>query len=333
MRGAQTISLPAAESGSERPAGRTNWRPILKLAISAALLALLFHQTDPARLWAQFRAASPAWIVAGLALYLVMILASAWRWRQLLSAQHVPISTWQLVRSYLVATFFNNFLPSNIGGDVIRIRDTAGPAGSRTLAATIVLLDRGIGLLGLFLIAALGAMSLSASQHAMLPVGAPILLLLSVAGVAGLAVLVLAPGLVRRLLAPLKRLHAEWVEVRLDRLVEMFERFRARPAALLNCLAGAVVVQAILVLFYVAIAASLRIPIAVAHLAVLVPLSFVIQMLPVSMNGFGVREATFTAYFRMIGLPIESALVLSLLGTATIMLFSLSGAAAYATRR
>jgi hypothetical protein len=68
-------------------------------------------------------------------------------------------------------------------------------------------------------------------------------------------------------------------------------------------------------------------------MAVLVPLSFVVQMLPVSLNGFGVREATFTYYFRMLGLPLESALVFSLLGTATIMFFSLSGAAAYVTRR
>jgi hypothetical protein len=76
-----------------------------------------------------------------------------------------------------------------------------------------------------------------------------------------------------------------------------------------------------------------QIPIPPEHLAVLVPLSFIAQMLPVSMNGFGVREATFTAYFGLLGLPIESALVLSLLGTATIMLFSLSGAAVYAARR
>ncbi len=62
-----------------------------------------------------------------------------------------------LTGSFLVATFFNNFLPSNIGGDVIRIADTASAAGSKTLATTVVLIDRGIGLLGLVLLAALGA--------------------------------------------------------------------------------------------------------------------------------------------------------------------------------
>jgi hypothetical protein len=59
----------------------------------------------------------------------------------------------------------------------------------------------------------------------------------------------------------------------------------------------------------------------------------IVQMLPVSMNGFGVREATFGFYFSRLGLPLESALLVSLMGAAMIMLFSLSGAAVYVGRR
>jgi len=55
-------------------------------------------------------------------------------------------------------------------------------------------------------------------------------------------------------------------------------------------------------------------------------------MLPVSVNGFGVREATFSFYFTRIGQPIESALLVSLVPQALIMLFSLTGAAVYVWR-
>lgn len=309
------------------------WRAFAKVALSLALLLVLFRQVDVSRLGHQFATASIGWIGIALFLYLITVVASAWRWRQLLVAQHISVTNLELVRSYLVATFFNNFLPSNIGGDVVRIRDTVAAAGSRTLAATVVLLDRGIGLLGLLLVAAAGAAAAHAGTADGLPFGAPSLFVVSALGLAALGVMVRAPDLVGRLLAPLKRLHADWVEVRLQRLVNMFARFRARPLSLVYCLVGAVIVQALLVAFYAAVAASVRIPISAAHLAVLIPLSFIVQMVPVSMNGFGVREATFSAYFRMLGLPIESALVLSLLGTASIMLFSLSGAALYATRR
>ena len=67
---------------------------------------------------------------------------------------------------------------------------------------------------------------------------------------------------------------------------------------------------------------------------VIVPLSFVVQMLPVSVNGFGVREATFSFYFTRLGLPIESALAdVARRARPSIMLFSLTGAAVYVGAR
>ena len=102
----------------------------LKLGVSVALLWVLFARVDFARLWSIARGASVAWLAGALLLYFSMILASAWRWGLLLRAQHVHLGFGKLTSSFLVATFFNNFLPSNIGGDVIRIADTA-PARDR----------------------------------------------------------------------------------------------------------------------------------------------------------------------------------------------------------
>jgi len=69
------------------------------------------------------------------------------------------------------------------------------------------------------------------------------------------------------------------------------------------------------------------------ELAVIVPISFIVQMLPVSMNGFGVREATFGFYFSRLGLSLESALLVSFVGAALIMSFSLSGGVTYMARQ
>ena len=52
----------------------------------------------------------------------------------------------------------------------------------------------------------------------------------------------------------------------------------------------------------------------------------------VAVNGFGVREATFGFYFTQLGLPLESALLVSFVGAALIMVFSLSGGIAYLRR-
>ena len=317
---------------SDRATGpRAFLLPLVKITVSAGLLALLFSRVDAWRLWGVARQASTTWLVGALALYALMVLTSAWRWGLLLTAQNIRLPFTTLTASFLVATFFNNFLPSNIGGDVVRVADTARAAGSKTLATTVVLLDRGIGLLGLVLIAALGASTTSRLANGG-PV-APALLWLGF----GVAMAVITPALLKphafaRVLHPLRALHPGWVDERLQRLTSALVRFGKAPAALIACFGGAVIVQAVLVGFYLAIAQSMHIPVGFSDLAVIVPITFIVQMLPLSMNGFGIREATFGFYFARLGLPLESALVLSFMGAALIMLFSLTGGIAYMVR-
>lgn len=307
---------------------------IVKAAVSGGLLWLLFSRVDFTRLWGLARTASLPWLAVALALYLAMILASAWRWGLLLAAQGITLRFGSLTSSFLVATFFNNFLPSNIGGDVIRIADTAPAAGSRTLATTIVLIDRLIGLLGLMLLASLAATAvpkLVAGIGGNL--GASVLWIAFGVGITAAAAAVVRPEILSRLLHPLRLLHPEWVGERLLRLESALARFRQAPIGLAACFGGAVLVQALLVGFYLAIARSMAIPVGFMELAVIVPLSFLVQMLPVSVNGFGVREATFGFYFARLGLPLESALLVSFVGAALVMLFSTSGGVAYLVRR
>jgi glycosyltransferase 2 family protein len=316
----------------QRPSrGRTLAISALKIIVSLGLLAVLFSRVDVSRLWSITRQASVGWLAAALFLYFVMVLTSAVRWGVLLRAQHVQLTFAYLTKSFLVASFFNNFLPSNIGGDVIRIADTAKAAGSKTLATTVVLIDRGLGVLGLALMAATGASMMQ--RMAVGPVGPGVLW----AGF-GLGTIIATPALlmpeaVTKLLQPLRVFHQEWVDARIEKLTYALTRFKETPAALATCFSGAIAVQALLVLFYVAIARSMSIPVGFAELAVIVPVSFIVQMLPLSVNGFGVREATFGFYFTRLGLPLDAALAVSFVGAALIVLFSLSGGLVLLARR
>ena len=324
---------PASASNPLHP-GRRYTLVALKLGVSLILLWILFARIDVGKLWAGTHTASIPWLIAALAIYATSVAASVWRWRLLLDAQDVHVATNRLAGSYLVALFFNNFLPSNIGGDVIRIRDTARPAGSKTLATAVVLVDRGLGLMGLVLVAACGAsLAAGGATRGALPI-VPAWLWAGFLFGAGLsAPAVLAPAGFGRMLQPLRIIHPEWIDNRIEKITGVLSRFRNRPGALAGCFGGAVFVQAATVVFYAAVAYALHIAIGPWDLAVIVPLSFVIQMVPVSINGFGVREAAFTLYFSRLRLPIESALLVSLVPTALVMLFSLSGAAVYVGRR
>jgi len=323
----------APENEPSPSAGRHALLWAVKIVVSTGLLYVLLSRVDLARLWSTARTASVPWLLGALGLYFLMVVVSAWRWGVLLDAQRIRVGLTTLLQSYLVATFFNNFLPSNIGGDVIRIRDTARAAGSKTLATTVVLVDRGMGLLALVFVAATGASLISPSSPVVGPVGPGLLWLTMAAGITVAVPVIFMPQRVGQLLAPLKALHQEWVEERITRLVAALSRFSEGPSALGLGFVGGILVQAILVGFYAAIAHALDVPIPLAHLAVMIPLSFIVQMAPISVNGLGVREATFSYYFAQLGLPLESALALSFLGAVLLMIFSLSGAAAYIARQ
>ncbi len=304
----------------------------LKLSISIVLLVLLFRRIDVSSLWAKARSASPVWLAAALGIYGVTLLASTWRWHLLLDAQKVPVRRRSLLGSFMVANSFNNFLPSNIGGDVIRISDTAKYAQSKTRAAAVVLMDRALGLMALVFVAAVGASAAGAVHPAAIPIWPMWLWIGLLVGAAASAPAVFAPAGFSRLLRPLTVFHPQWVGDRIDKLTDVLSRFRAQPTALASCFGWAIFVQAMMVIFYFAVAYALHLGVTLSDLAVIVPISFVVQMLPVSVNGFGVREATFSFYFTRIGQPIESALLVSLVPQALIMLFSLTGAAVYVRR-
>jgi uncharacterized membrane protein YbhN (UPF0104 family) len=305
----------------------------LKIGVSVGLFYILFRRIDAAKTWEHMRSASIPWLATALLLYLVVLLISTLRWKILLGTQHVHVPFGRLVNSYLAATFANNFLPSNIGGDVIRVADTARPAQSKTLATAVALADRGVGVVGLGFVAACGS-TLAAHQSARIgPIG-PSLLWGGLAAAVGASVFALLwPERVGALARPLRIFHAEWVERRILMITSALGRFRKAPGSLAACLAISIAVQALLVGYYASIAAALHVNIPTGHLAMLVPISFLVQMVPFSMNGHGVREATFTAYLTRIGIAEESALALSMIGGALVLLFSMSGVAAYLTRR
>jgi hypothetical protein len=303
----------------------------LKIAVSAGLLYLVLRRNFSPTVTAA-RNASVVWLLLALAIFLIQILVSSWRWGLLVRAQGITMPFSALLNSYLVATFFNNFLPSNIGGDVIRIGDSARRAGSTTLAAIVVLADRGIGLVGLGFVAAIGASVTAWISPTMGPIG-PGLLWAGLAGVVAVAGwAILAPQGVGRLLSPARRLHPEWFDERLERLHAAMARFRQAPDALAGGFCGSIGVQALLVLFYAAIARGLHMEVPLWHLAIVVPLSFVVLMLPISVNGLGLREATFVLYLSRLGVPAASATALSLTSYGLIALFSTSGAIAYLLR-
>jgi uncharacterized protein (TIRG00374 family) len=306
-------------------------KALLRLLVSGGLLFFVLRSIDLTLLWERVRRMNAAWLALAVAAYASTQVVAVWRWRRLLTAQHIEVEPKRLTESMWVSLFFNNFLPSNIGGDVVRIADTASAAGSKTLATTVVLVDRGLGLIALIVVAAVGAFAASlAGIH--VP-GARWLWMVSAAGLAITIFVIVVPQLVGRILMPLRALNSPWITERTKKLEDAVEKFRAAPNALAGAFAGALVVQITIVAFYLLTAQGLSVPLPLFLGAVLIPVSLALQMAPVSINGFGVREAVFAFFFRRFGLPTDAAVALSLVSTGMVMGLSLVGGFMFLVRR
>jgi uncharacterized membrane protein YbhN (UPF0104 family) len=294
-------------------------------------LYFVLRSIDLPSFWERVKGMNPAWLVLALIAYSLTQSISVWRWNRLLRAQHIEVEKRRLTESIWVSMFFNNFLPSNIGGDVVRIADTAPAAGSKTLATTVILVDRVIGLTALVLVAAGGAFA--ASMVGVHVPGARWLWIASALGAVAAISVITMPQLVGHSLLPLRALNKPWITERAQRLEDAVIKFRNAPSAVAGAFGGALVVQITIVAFYLLTAEGLSVPLPIFLGAVLIPVSLVVQMAPVSINGFGVREAVFAFFFRRFGLPADAAVALSLVSTGMVMGLSLVGGFFFLRRR
>ena len=303
---------------------------LAKIAVSIGLLAYLFSTTDLEALNRRVRGGDTVLLVGAVAIYTLILVVSTWRWRLLLSAQgfHAPMR--RLSATYLVATFFNNFLPSNIGGDVIRVRDSSQLTGSTTTSLAVVAIDRMLGLGALYALAA-GAFLIGGPALRGLAGALPALVVLGVV-FAVLAYVFFRPGVARRLVALLGLSHVGWAHRRFEIVQAAVHVYRQQMAAVWGAFAASVLLQALVVWYYYAVARSLRIALPLTACFLIVPLCSLVQTVPVSFNGWGLRESVFILYFGQLGLPRETALAFSLVGAGLIVLLSLSGAVVWTSR-
>jgi hypothetical protein len=302
----------------------------VKLAVSAALLAYLFSITDTSALEQRVRSADLVLLAAAVLCYAGMLAIATWRWRLLLETLGVDAPLRRLLSSYLVATFFNNFLPSNIGGDVVRVRDGSRLTGSTAASLAVVGIDRILGFGALYVLAAFAFVLGGPVEREL--AGARVVLLGLAALFLALAYIFFRPGTARGLLAASRVDRIPWVLEQFEAAQGAVHAYRARVGTVVLALAASLVLQALAVWYYVSIARALRIPLAVQAAFLMVPLCTLLQAVPISFNGWGLREGLFAVYFAQVGLPRESALAFSLVGAGLMVVLSLSGAVAWLAR-
>jgi glycosyltransferase 2 family protein len=316
----------------------SQWWPVVRLLVSVALVAWVLHRARWAEVAAAFRAADLWPVLVALALNPVGYWASVSRWRLLLRTQGVDIPFGFLVRSFLVGVFFNNLLPSTIGGDVVRAWDSSRAGAGRSTAVAVVLVDRFLGLLTLMLLAGAGVL-----LSPRLTERVPSLYAWVILGAVGMALVAWllfgrsarAAGLLEGVLAGVQKRFPERWRPKLDGAARALLGFRGRWAVLGQALAYSLVLQVAVVANGWLLAKALHVPIPLPYFFLIVPLAVFVMMIPVSINAIGVRENVWAFFFAAFGVANAAAagVAVAWLDYALVLLQALVGGALWMAGR
>jgi glycosyltransferase 2 family protein len=311
---------------SERGRGWAGF--VAKLAISGALLAWVASGVELETVWSAVRAAHWPWIAAAFSLFAVGDMLGTLRWRTLLRAQGRDARLIHLIRAHLIGSFLGQFLPSTVGSDAVRVYYSWRILGSKLRALTVIAVDR---LLGTLALAGFGVASiaLAGSLRADLSL-TPALLLIGLVTAGGLTVvgfLYTNPPWFGRLA---RRVTTSWLAPLLRELAAAMESFAGKRSALLRALGLSVLLQANVVLHYVLIGRALDLQVPASQFLLIVPLTLVIMILPISINGIGLRENTFSFFLGLYGVSTADAIAFAWIAYAGQLLMGGVGGLVYA---
>lgn len=289
-----------------------------RILVSLALLYLSLRGINFAAIQTRLSQISPGWMALSVLAALVQVFFGALRWREISERCNAPLTDMQAFRINMIGTFFNQTLPSAIGGDAMRLW-LVNRTGAGWRAATYsVLVDRAIGLIALAIIVVASlpwSYSLIADPHGRLA-----LVLIDIAAIsAGLGFLLLGrlPWSWLKTWWATHHIHA--CSVIANRVI--FDRRTGPKIAILSLL-----VHVLTVVIAWCAARSIDAPAQFGQVFLLIPPIMLITMLPISIAGWGVREATMMVAFGYAGLARADGTVVSLLfGAASFLVGAIGG--------
>lgn len=291
-------------------------KPALKIAISLALIAIVVRAFGVRGIATHFAKVDAATLLLAVTVALSIAFMHTARWLAVIEADGHRLGFRTALQLVLIGHFFNQVLPSSVGGDAVRAWCAYRAGLSLGAAAGTVIIDRAVTLFALLLLAAAGLPWLY--EIVADPVARWALSTIIFAGLAGFGIFLALSGL-PRLLARWRAARALLDLSALARKVMSSPRY-ALPAILLSVLSF---VGFAFIVF--CLARAMQLEVTLRDCVLLVPPVILITVVPVSIAGWGVREGAMVVAFGFIHVPASAAFALSVLFGLTLAVASLPG--------
>lgn len=300
-------------------------KPFLKAAkivVSLVLCVAIFMKADWRELFDAVLASNRLYLAAAFSGMVGGVIISAFKWKLLLKIHAIPAGIRPLTRYYFSAVFFNNFLPSNIGGDTYRIYRTMQFGKSRAIVA--VLTERITGLWALIVLGFFGAVWLHVFSDQPPPEwNIEVIFFLGVASA--------APPLTASIFLSTSRLRSA-LTARSTKAALFFERiidYRNNSAPSVCVLALSFLFQLYTLGWMLLLAYAVHDPTTPDKMIVGMVLSNMAALIPVSLNGIGLWDGSFIFIMSSLGMTYTGGLTVMLLIRCALIPLSLLGGIFY----
>ena len=308
--------IPVEWRTPAKKSAKTRLLFLIKLAISGSLIYYLLGRANLAEIWQAVENSNVTLVIASFLLHGIGYYASSYRWHLLLRDQGFDVPVGYLVRSYAIAMFFNNLLPSTIGGDGYRfLIIRADHPGKSEQTFSSILLERGFGYLILIvvniLLAAWFWKFLSSQTW---------LLLIEIGLAAGLVFI----GILWLFRYRFAAILPKWKFLsKLEQFLHMIDiqdrrvLFISVGTSFLFVLIGGVWLG----VYYW----SVGVQVDWLYTIYVSTLMNIIGAIPITLNGLGIVELVQVRMMGLVGIPIETVLVVSIMTRMVLILLSLPG--------
>ncbi|MBI3754357.1 MAG: flippase-like domain-containing protein [Deltaproteobacteria bacterium] len=299
---------------------------ILKMLVSISILVFLFTKVDMRNVWGTMRYMDPLMLLVVLLLYAADLIISAYRWSLFLPHAGIDMPFLRLVSLYYIGGFFNIFLPTAIGGDVVKSYYLYKFSGKGGNSLASVFLDR---FTGFFALVAIAFVSLAFGYRYVQETYVPLIIIALTSLFLFSSLILWNRDLHNWALVIIRRIRFFGINEKIESLYHAVMLYKSKPFILLKALGISFVVQFVSITVFYLISRGFGMTVSMGYFFLFVPIAISISMLPISLSGLGLREGAFVYLFTKVGATDAQALSISLAGFAVMVLFGLVGGVEY----
>jgi glycosyltransferase 2 family protein len=278
----------------------------LKIIITAALFYYLFRNKVPAgKVIQNIKNINSLYFVLIIISFFIYYLFFSLRWNFLLRAQNINIPRSKSYLYILISFFFNNFLPSGLGMDMIRSAYAGGRENFEKALGTSIM-ERILGMIGMMLIGITAIFSgkLEFAKLSILYIGLIIFIILVYYFLTSLKVKWLKEKLLSVKFLNLGESIREFYRA--------FKIYKNQKKTIVIGIGYSILIQLVIIMMNYFIAKGLSIPLPLFGLLSYIPIITVISLIPITINGLGLRETAYVYFFSLLNISEAGAMSLSL---------------------